>query len=497
MQVHGVDEQFGRLLAECFSHSLSREEFSKLEMPPGMSEASSWRMVNLIRRASGITLPSGVVINNSWRADWYAPSRRLQKLLTACTAAGVTNPHALDVLASPEGRHVKINLLATDCFIALKDAGCALPRRELAAAALGLEVPHSDQERLVRNFFQVALDSVGSGFRLATADDIARVYQRCIEGVRLPTAHPEADREPSSDALACIERIFDKTSELETLMGAIARLLAFLELRPLPFANMFIGRMAFSGLLHAQGLTVLSYLPVLDFLDSWQRGSFETPGYHPVGRLSAAAQIIEGARDWTRFFEETLAWLLDETRWLLRKFARMKLRRERLEELLGRDTTYTERQHDVLLEALVHDDAEFTFSGLMEHYNVVYSTAHADLVGLCDDGFLQARRQGKRLVFIAVPEIHDRLHAFLRRIDSSLYAQFFDEQGRLVVDSETRETPGRAGQEEGGASPWAKAEEDVRKFLPTAEPQRRMALLRGLKRRDDARSAEESADSKA
>ena len=473
-----MSENLESLLSRCLSRSVTREEFSRLEMPLGMSEASAWRMANLIRRASSVKLPFGMAANGKWHPDWYAPSRQFQKLLDACTTASITNQDALDALRSPEGRHIKINLIATDCFAALRDTGCALTREALLGATLGLQTPSSDQERLARNLFQVTLDSAGNGLRFEAADDIALVYRRCIEGVRLPTAQPTTDRELSPDCLSVIDHVLRVTRELETLPGAIARMLAFLELRPLPFANAFVGRMAFGELLRAQGFTVLSYLPILEFLDSWQRGSSDRPGYQPAGHLSDAIQIIGESRDWTRFFEEVLAWLLDETGWLLRKLARMKLRRERLEALLERDTTYTSRQHDVLVEALVHDDTEFTFAELMDRYGIVYSTAHSDLIGLSDDGFLQARRQGKRLFFIAAHDIHKRVHVFLRSVDEEMYARYFDRQGKLVIADQKRTGHSVIGAEQTEAS---RDKEDIRQFLPTVEPQRRMALLRDFK----------------
>ena len=481
------------LLRSCFEQATSREEFTRMEMPRGMSEAAAWRMVCLIRYAAGIELPlhDPALTSPERREDWYSSTRTIQRKLIDCTSAGVNNPHVLNILQLPEGRHVKVGLLITDCFAALEDAGCILPDGAFPRIALNPEVPEADQERLAFNYFRLMLDSLSSDFHLDTAQGVVRIYERCVEGVTLPDvarAIPQSDAS-SPATLALIGHILRETGQLDTIVGAIARLHAFLQVRPLPFANAFVGRLLYASLLRERGFAILSYLPIMDFLLRWHRDDFSSPGYRPVTKMSDAMHIVEGTREWTRFYEETLTWLLDEIQWLSCKLTRMEMRRSRLEQLIAGDVTYTERQHDVLIEALVHDDAEFTFSELMERYGIVYSTAHADLTDLHADGFLQAKRQGKRSFFIAAPDIHTRVHAFLRSINPELYRKFFDERGHLAEDAVAKKQPASKGTETSGAfAPEGKNEMtrdgvDIWQYLPSLEAERGRILFRGLKRK--------------
>ena len=89
------------------------------------------------------------------------------------------------------------------------------------------------------------------------------------------------------------------------------------------------------------------------------------------------------------------------------------------------------RQREIVLEALLHEDAEFTFGRLMEAENVAYATAYADLSQLKDLGFLQSSTCGKTTVFTAVDDLSNRLNERLQRMVPDAWAEMYEPDGTL------------------------------------------------------------------
>lgn len=67
------------------------------------------------------------------------------------------------------------------------------------------------------------------------------------------------------------------------------------------------------------------------------------------------------------------------------------------------------RQRALLLNALKHPDKTFTIAVHQRTHATAYATARADLQGLVEAGLMQQSRQGKELVFHAVPRMSEKL----------------------------------------------------------------------------------------
>ena len=449
-----IDGNLSGMLAACAERAVSRREFEGLALPAGMSRVQAWCLVGGIRLAQGVSLPSSPA-----EANWYARTRLLEGRADECLRLAAVDARVSEALVSPEGRHLKIGMLLTESTTCLEAAiGNATPDR-LSRATLGLHGSHSPQERLAANLFPVLLESVSGALSFSGPDDVADLVARCLHDVDVPSGFSSVE-----DSLSVSESILASVGKLDPLMRAVTGCLAFGYLRPFPLVSPFLGRMYYASVLHAAGLSVLSYLPFLTFMRDWRVGSFSREGYRPSRSYSESVWHVGDTCEWTARLEEVMGYLSDEAAWFVRKLGRMHMRRERLEALFACDARYNERQHDVLVEAMVHDDAEFAFDDLVTLYDVAYSTAHGDLVRLADDGYLCAVKQGKRLFFIAGEGLCTAMHAYLRKVNGGMYERFFDTEGRLRV------TPGDDVSLGG--------EGDVRTNLPRVLPERRASLLR-------------------
>lgn len=63
------------------------------------------------------------------------------------------------------------------------------------------------------------------------------------------------------------------------------------------------------------------------------------------------------------------------------------------------------RQKELIRHALRHPFARYTIEGHQRSHQTAYATARADLLGLVDAGLFERRREGKRFVFGAIPDL--------------------------------------------------------------------------------------------
>jgi Fic family protein len=67
------------------------------------------------------------------------------------------------------------------------------------------------------------------------------------------------------------------------------------------------------------------------------------------------------------------------------------------------------RQVEIVRHALKHPRQRYTFASHQKSHNVVYQTARTDLLGLAGLGVLEKRKRGRQMVFVAPPDLAERL----------------------------------------------------------------------------------------
>jgi len=76
---------------------------------------------------------------------------------------------------------------------------------------------------------------------------------------------------------------------------------------------------------------------------------------------------------------------------------------------LLRHTNLNNRQIGVIKEALRSPSFIVTAAAHADKYRVTAQTAHADLRGLEEEGYVECVRRGRRLEWYPIPELHDRV----------------------------------------------------------------------------------------
>jgi Fic family protein len=104
--------------------------------------------------------------------------------------------------------------------------------------------------------------------------------------------------------------------------------------------------------------------------------------------------------------EIVLLAITDLHRYIQRKIAAM----EETRQLMRRAEVLNHRQIALLTHALRNPDFRYTFESHRASHEVVYQTARSDILGLVERGLLEARRMGRKHVFVPSPEIESNLN---------------------------------------------------------------------------------------
>ena len=80
---------------------------------------------------------------------------------------------------------------------------------------------------------------------------------------------------------------------------------------------------------------------------------------------------------------------------------------------------FNHRQVEIIRHALKHPDQRYTIASHQNSHQISYMTARSDLADLGEQGILNQRTQGKLRIFIAPPDLPERL----RRLESETRGQ--------------------------------------------------------------------------
>lgn len=388
-----------------------------------------------LRQSFGYGLPfsfDGFSVESN--GHYYTLNTRLVNGLSSCARLSVGNYYIGKILEQPEGRHAIFYKVLRETLNCLEFLGQDDSYQHVFKLLNGLEKPKGKRDLLVRLFAQNLANCPKEKISVASILELYDAFERICEGPH-NDIFLNKDSERRASILEALCSLIDQSEETghHPIVRALAVLQMTLLLQPFSTANAFMARILFSWVLCENGFLLVGYIPIMEFLKQWPADSDEgIDSFHP--RVSEKEAIIRSKSgvDWTLWFEEILDYVRNELKHFVEKLLGMSMRRERMEHLVSYDQTLNARQKSILLEALLHDDAEFTYATLTSKFDVAYATAYADLGRLESKGYLVARTKGKTTVFIADSDIRNRVHAHLRLVNPEAYARFYDESGHLT-----------------------------------------------------------------
>ncbi len=398
-----------------------------------------WFSINSLRRGLGHDLPP---LSASARC-WYDPTWHLEALLEEFQINEGLASHYGRIFYDPEGGHLELNMAANEVVYAIglehPDIDVARLRRVCVHAC----EPECGIELLAANAGKVLLSIEEYRDEAVTPAFIEMLYARLVAGIE---AVPE-DVSARVEGLELLcSFINGDTGPLKGQCGDHRLIVALTALFFVSASGMFpVGNAPFAYLLyllllHRSGYHFSAHVPVMRLLYgtgsalcAQERGRYAAEADAPALPFEPGDLAVEydGTYDWTLVFERAVELILEEQRWVMTKLEGMSRRRDRLRAIIDADGSMNARQKEVLLEAVLHSNAEFTYGIHMKRYAISYPSARSDFGRLMDLGFLQQSDDGVRHFFFANDDLHERCRAYLREHCAEAYLRYYDNEGRL------------------------------------------------------------------
>lgn len=393
---------------------------------------SHWRSIEGLRRCQGrFLIPDAArgVLDRPFSRSWYVLTWRLGGLLEEFQRNESLAVHYATILAEPEGGHFVLNLAAAEVVCLLRLSCTPFDEERLSGVCVGAYEPTGDVERLTANAGRILLHIEDYRSEPLTLGFVERLYADLVAGVDLADGDcaPAGERGAQELALLCrsLEGCDPATSGVpgqshHVLLGGLAAFALVASARPFPVGNEVFAYVLYFLVLHRGGYHFSAHVPVVRILQ--ECGFFAMP---------VPLDECDGFFECTGLFERVVERLVGEQRYIMDKLDGMGRRRARFRAIVDADETMNPRQKDVLLEALLHSNAEFSYAVHERRYNVSYLCARSDLARFLDMGLFRCCDDGVRHFFIADEGFGDRAWDYLRQRCAAEYARFYREDGTL------------------------------------------------------------------
>lgn len=416
-----------------------------------------WVMTNVLRRAQGCSLPvppnssfnSQVASLSSLSNCWYAPTWRINSLLEEFQINESLAVHYEDILSEPEGGHYELSLAAGEVVAAAKLENLALDSMQLKRVCVHACEPSNGTELLVSNAGKLLIGIEAYREEPFSAVLIEDMYARLTEGISIREVDEMGEGamglrgDMRAKALESFCQHFRSTEDCahalcadggqrknnHTLINALIALHYFITFRLFPAGNSVFAYVMYFLILHRSGYHFSAHVPVVELL--YARGESVERENCLSCDPDELAVACDGFNDWTRFFEQAIACVVYEQRWIMTKLDGMSRRRERLRVIINADESMNYRQKEVLLEAVLHSNAEFTYAIHEQRYDVSYPCARSDYARLLDSGFLRQHDDGIRHFFVASDNFAPVFLGYLKEHCSEAFYHYYHEDGSL------------------------------------------------------------------
>jgi len=387
-----------------------------------------------VRRAMGLPLPFAHIDSLDTPSDFFVPNAFLQARATRCMKPAMGSYYMRASLVHPEGRHLCIYRTLQEVLGCAAYLGWPVTKERAFALIAGIAKPSSELEQLTQRFGQLLLSPPNSKL---TPSSLTEAYGQLLGGLSIEAASQLDERIDPAQRERFLEDIcaflYDQG---ETAMHPVVKALLFMEsirsVKPFPTANLLMARVAYSWASIELGIPTAAFVPIVDFLGTWLRAQTTEGCYEPrIPLEQAVLRCANYGTEWTPWLEEMLGFLANDLESFETQLILLYMKRERIEHLMKFEPSLNERQRVILIEALLHEDAEFTYASTMETFGIAYATAYSDLGKLESKGYLRAVLSSKATVFIAAPSCREVFLEIIKEAAPREYEAFYKPNGEL------------------------------------------------------------------
>jgi Fic family protein len=416
----GMAGKIGDIYKKAQNDYLYWDKFKHLPMPSNVLAEDAWTFVKLMRdlNRKGTVIPSGtgghytyVVTENvmkalhnidKWAGGWDA-------------GTAVHVPHD-----AQRERHI-LNSLLEESIASSQIEGASTTRKRAREMLLNEEKPRDNGERMVLNNYRtmkrihslieapltpqlllelqesMTVDTLrhsGDVGVFRTSDDIVVAD----ESNRVLYTPPKASEIPEMVEALCDYANRDDDQFEHPAIKAIALHFWLALIHPFADGNGRTARALFYLFMLKNNYWLFEYLSISRVILSkrarYERAYLysETDDFDFTYFLLFNLRAIETALEQTRRYVEKKA-----------------AEDAEMQQQLQGDFELNYRQRAVVSRALKKPGATFTFQSHANSHGVVRATARADLLDLCDRGYLARHKDGRQIVFVPAPDLREKL----------------------------------------------------------------------------------------
>lgn len=418
------DPTFAALAREAVLDYLDWDELTRRPLPSGVSADDTWQMVTTIRRYGAFVFPIGDL---KGREYWYTLTREARLCLDAVERHCRSDSSVHRAIMHRHGRRLLVDSNIRETIALCQLDGIAVEPDAVRDLVLAGRAPSNATERFVANVHGL-IESTDEWEQVPfTPQLLMNLYQRLVDGVELAdlsrdvvyhglterTEVEPVDRTTLSDVVRryceyANQQTGDPSEPVAMRAHALLNTMTYWSF--FPDFNGILGRLVFRLYATRQDYPVLGFLPVASLYKAWldRRG---VPAFVRFDTLDVPRTSTDTYVDYTpdviTYLQLTIA-ALDE---MLSAIENGRHRDAEVRTALEHDPELNYRQRAVIDRALAHPDRVFRIREHQTTHNVVYATARADLLDLAERGYLTQQTRGKAFVFLAAPDLPQRLSA--------------------------------------------------------------------------------------
>lgn len=415
--------EFQAIMRRAWKKPFRRAEFDEMPLPEGYDADEVWRQLLIVRRSHAYVSPIGLATPQGIVSNWHTITEDLHHVLFELSVFTCTGSH-LDAIASErQGKRFITQQYVEDLLTNLEFDGYPAEYEEVRAVLMDEGVPVTNGEIIARNFHGI-MNTLGTlqdaPFDAAILNDL---YQRLTENVTVEDAR-EMQKLPRSpleehyagqagrvqpSSLDMPIRVANGELVEDTRHPIMISMLVncqFWRTMIYPSCNNLMGCIASRLYLLQKGFPVFRYVPKIRIMEKWKQGMYAD---EVECSFSEALHSAESDMDWTLYYDTVMRLVLHEVRAMERSLSNRKAYDDRAIEGIKRVPYLSHRQQDILKQAVLVPETEFTISAQKKNFGIAYSTARADLEKLAETGLLDRVINGSAYAYHAVSDLKRRL----------------------------------------------------------------------------------------
>ncbi len=416
------------LMRMAWKHPVCRDHLEDMVDLGGLDPQSVWEELIARRRSIAYFNPFANAVFKEESRSWHTVPESLQ--LTLRNIAELTRSgSALDVLASErEGKRFITQQYLEEMIANLRFDGYHAEYENIRAVLLEERPPISTSETLALNFHRIMMGFSRLEDRSFDEDLLRDFYERLT---RVDPLNDPIDTTPEFKPSSPLGLDFEKQGieeirkralgsaiktanwqEIEeTRHPIMVSMLVNCQFWHVPIfegCNNLMGCLASRFFLYREGYPVFRFIPKIRILEKWKLGLYSEEAETTfIDALETAYRDL----DWTVYYDTFMKLMLEEARTLDHALSIRSNIDEQAIEGIRRVPYLNYRQTEVVKEAVLVPEREFLIAEHQRRYEVVYSTARADLEHLANIGLFTRRIKGAAYSYRAEADLKSILIA--------------------------------------------------------------------------------------